>query len=200
MDECDEIHDPYNQHFLYDLSPELLASASERQYETLRTIWPSLKQLAVKLPKVIPTKHHAHESIIDKEKIVYAKLPSQPVNINTTELTRFYIKSQITGNVLRANLTHTGESELSLHQLELLSIIHEYKDIYFTDRTFSNSEEIRFIYCLHAINHALKTRLKITHHNARISDKSDIPDECRDQGLVRPKILIVVPFKDSAFR
>lgn len=58
----------------------------------------------------------------------------------------------------------------------------------------------RFLYCLHAVNHSLKTRLKVIHHNARLTDRFDIPDEFRDQGLVRPKVLIVAPFKDSALR
>lgn len=46
----------------------------------------------------------------------------------------------------------------------------------------------RFLYCMHAVNHALKTRLKVIHHNARLTDRFEIPDEFRDQGLVRPKV------------
>lgn len=29
---------------------------------------------------------------------------------------------------------------------------------------------------------------------------SIIPDHCRDQGLVRPKVLIILPFRESAYR
>ncbi|XKL67969.1 hypothetical protein PGB90_003460 [Kerria lacca] len=132
--------------------------------------------------------------------IIYATIPDQPKLIEVPDLKLFCIKSQISNNVIRSNLVHTGENNLTALQLELLSIMHEYKDLYYTERTFTNAEEIRFVYCLHAINHALKTRLKIINHNAKINEKLEIPGEFRDQGLVKPKVLIIVPFRNSALR
>lgn len=68
-------------------------------------------------------------------------------------------------------------------------------------RTFDNADEIRFLYCLHAVNHVLKTRTKILHHNAKLQKMKKqahlVPDEYRDQGLVRPKVLIIVSCKKS---
>ncbi|KAF5308169.1 hypothetical protein FQR65_LT06349 [Abscondita terminalis] len=43
-------------------------------------------------------------------------------------------------------------------------------------------------------------KTKVLHHNARLTKKDDVPEEYRDQGLVRPKVLIVVPFRNSAYR
>ncbi|CAK1583697.1 unnamed protein product [Parnassius mnemosyne] len=85
-------------------------------------------------------------------------------------------------------------------QKELFAIINNYQDMYYPERTFSNADEIRYTYCLHVVNHVLKTRTKILHHNAKLSKKFDMSDEYRDQGLVRPKVLIMVPFKDAAYR
>lgn len=56
------------------------------------------------------------------------------------------------------------------------------------------------MYCLHAVNHALKTRSRIINHNAKMANKSEVPESYRDQGFVRPKVLILAPFKDSALR
>jgi U3 small nucleolar RNA-associated protein 25 len=33
-----------------------------------------------------------------------------------------------------------------------------------------------------------------------VLNKDDVPEEYRDQGLVRPKVIVLVPFKDSALR
>lgn len=198
MDPCDEIHDPFNQHFLYDLSPELFTSTSEKNYETSKLTWSTLRQIVIKLPNVTKQDKDVGKFIIGDDNVKYAEKLGLPQCIK--ELGCFFIKQQIVGNVVRSNLTHVDKPNLSQLQLELLSIIHEYRDIYFTERSFSNAEEIRFVYCLHAINHVLKTRLKIMHHNSKISSNCNIPDEYRDQGLVRPKVVIVVPFKDSAFR
>ncbi len=198
MEECDELEDPFNQHFHYDLSPELLSAVSRKEWENIKNSWPCLQQIVTKLPRIKESGNEIAKTIDDT--ITYAKPPYPPKNAQTANLKHFHIKSQIAGNVSSSNLTYTGENNLSLLQLELLSIISEYKDLYYTERTFTNADQIRFVYSLHVINHILKTRLKITHHNARISDKSEISDEFRDQGLVRPKALIVLPFKNSAFK
>lgn len=88
-------------------------------------------------------------------------------------------------------------------QEELFQIMGCYKDLFFFDRNLSNGEEVRRLYCMHAVNHVLKTRSRILKNNAKITqaekDNKEI-DDCRDQGLTRPKILILVPFKDSCLQ
>lgn len=199
MDECEEA-DQFDTHFKYDLSPEQLAAASKKKYSISKQTWPSLNQLIIKSLEVSQETTERSKSLIDSDTVTYTKIPGALFNMNSSDLKKYHIKSCIIKNVLNGNLVHTGEPNLSSLQLELLSIIHEYRDLYFTRRTFSNAEQIRYIYCLHAINHTLKARLRVTDHNAMISDENDAPEECRDQGLVRPRVLVVVPFKNSALR
>ncbi|CAG0883405.1 unnamed protein product [Darwinula stevensoni] len=120
-----------------------------------------------------------------------------------------FIKAAVTRNLpnsIKATLKQKGKSVLSDLQRSVFHIINSYTDLLFTERTHSNGEELRFIYCLHAINHALKTRTKIVNHNAKLEKwrkKKKTGEEVleyQDQGLARPKILIVVPFRESALR
>ena len=116
-----------------------------------------------------------------------------------------HIKSQVQNNISKANFNNLSGTDnnvacLTSLQIELFSIIKNYQDLYYPERNLKNSEEVRFTYCLHAINHILKTRIKILHHNQKLELKDDVPEEYRDQGLVRPKVIILVPFRESALR
>ena len=135
---------------------------------------------------------------------------------NDRSLEDFYIKKQLLKNINRekANISHDLEteklvpSELTSFQLEMLRCISIYKDLMYNERTFENGEEIRFCYTLHALNHIFKTRDKVSKNNLRIAKQKASRDKkmkhknlnVRDQGLVRPKVLILVPFRDSAHR
>eukprot|EP00731_Ephydatia_muelleri_P028176 Em0019g1049a len=90
-------------------------------------------------------------------------------------------------------------------QGRLFSILNSYKDLLFTRRTFENGEEIRRTYVLHALNHVLKTRSRVRKnntylHRAAEEGKQLEAEEFRDQGLTRPKVLFVVPFREAALR
>ncbi|XP_078261082.1 U3 small nucleolar RNA-associated protein 25 homolog isoform X2 [Rhinoraja longicauda] len=88
-------------------------------------------------------------------------------------------------------------------QQGLFSIMNAYKDLYYPERTAGqNGEELRHAYCLHVINHVLKANSHVLNNNAKKHDrKADVDDEgLSDQGLTRPKVLIVVPFRDSVLR
>ncbi|CAJ0641122.1 14968_t:CDS:2 [Entrophospora sp. SA101] len=65
-----------------------------------------------------------------------------------------------------------------------------------------NSREIKEIYVLHAINHILKTRKHVLKNNSKITkaqaSNKFIEKELRDQGFTRPKVLIILPFRNSA--
>lgn len=88
-------------------------------------------------------------------------------------------------------------------QQGLFSIMNAYKDLYYPERTaLQNGEEVRHTYCLHMINHVLKANSHVLNNNAKkYNRKADVDDEgLSDQGLTRPKVLIVVPFRDSVLR
>ncbi|XP_062980084.1 U3 small nucleolar RNA-associated protein 25 homolog [Elgaria multicarinata webbii] len=91
-------------------------------------------------------------------------------------------------------------------QRELFCIMNSYKDLFYPERTaLRNGEEIRHTYCLHALNHVLKANAQVLGNNAKRRDQKpgiddDDDDGFRDQGLTRPKVLVVVPFRESALR
>ena len=118
-----------------------------------------------------------------------------------------YVKEQLSRNVVAANsasLNVGSKNPVTAFQAQLLSVASSYRDLLFTERTFGNGEQIRMVYALHALNHVLKTRTRIVKNNVRLMKareaKTEHVGECRDQGLTRPKVLIVVPFRDSAKR
>ncbi|KAJ6666953.1 hypothetical protein lerEdw1_018955 [Lerista edwardsae] len=88
-------------------------------------------------------------------------------------------------------------------QRELFCIMNSYKDLFYPERTaLRNGEEVRHVYCLHALNHVLKANAQVLGNNAKRRDQKPGADEdaFRDQGFTRPKVLIVVPFRESALR
>ncbi|TST98532.1 Digestive organ expansion factor [Bagarius yarrelli] len=87
-------------------------------------------------------------------------------------------------------------------QDELLRLMGSYRDIYYPECSVLNRlAEARQVYCLHALNHVLKANSRVLTHNAVMKEsKSRDEDEFRDQGLTRPKVLILVPFRDGALR
>ena len=135
---------------------------------------------------------------------------------NGFNLEEFYIKRQLLKNVREQNISYvkdqisekSSSTKLSSFQVELLKCISVYKDFNYNERTFENGEEVRFCYTLHALNHIFKTRDKVMRNNLRIAKQKASRDKkmkhknlnVRDQGLVRPKVLMLVPFRDSAHR
>ena len=119
-----------------------------------------------------------------------------------------YINTTKINNSCDLNLGETCGNEITPFQLELLKCISVYKDLSYNERTFENGEQIRFCYTLHALNHIFKTRDKVMRNNLRIAKQKASRDKkekhrnlnVRDQGLVRPKVLMLVPFRDSAYR
>ncbi|XP_044527764.1 U3 small nucleolar RNA-associated protein 25 homolog [Gracilinanus agilis] len=92
-------------------------------------------------------------------------------------------------------------------QKELFSIMNSYRDLLYPERTaLGNGEEIRHVYCLHAMNHVLKANSQVLTNNSKLRNQKpragddDEDDDLRDQGLTRPKVLIVVPFREAALR
>ncbi|KAI8835176.1 hypothetical protein BJ741DRAFT_608241, partial [Chytriomyces cf. hyalinus JEL632] len=120
---------------------------------------------------------------------------------------------------------------LSPIQQSLFPIMNTYADVLLTTQTRENEVEMRQTYCLHTVNHVLKTRDRVLKNTARLNaaalassskdtsgeaegtpedvedDDEDAGDvekngniiEYRDQGFTRPKVLILIPFKNIAF-
>ena len=79
--------------------------------------------------------------------------------------------------------------------------LFNYYDILFPHRNLENSETLRKLACLHAINHVFKTRDVVIKDNARLSREDAQEDvEYRDQGFTRPKILVILPTRNSCVK
>ena len=80
----------------------------------------------------------------------------------------------------------------------MASSVFSYQDVLFTQRTPDTGEDLRKLFCLHSLDHIFKTRDKVIKGNARIAAANHAEDlEFRDQGFTRPKVLIVLPTRQS---
>ena len=79
----------------------------------------------------------------------------------------------------------------------LASSIFNYRDVLFPQRTLRNAETLRKLTCLHALNHVFKTRDKVIRDNARLAKENADDIELRDQGFTRPRVLVILPTRNS---
>lgn len=99
-----------------------------------------------------------------------------------------------------------AEEGVSPFQMELLGLMGTYRDLYYPDSSpLGTSQQVRSAYCLHTLNHVLKANSQVLAHNSLLHRQwaeskagAELQDEPRDQGLTRPKALILVPFRDAA--
>lgn len=140
------------------------------------------------------------------------RLPSMGAAVHVRRTTRFSDMNPLTEwkslqalgvrKKLRENI---GEEDLSDDQNDFYQLLSRYMDVLVP--TDGSREELREMYCLHALNHALRTRRLVIQHNARLRELKESGqlddaaiDRYRDQGLVRPKVLILCPFRKTAMK
>ncbi|XP_016366406.1 digestive organ expansion factor-like [Sinocyclocheilus rhinocerous] len=86
-------------------------------------------------------------------------------------------------------------------QKELLGLMGTYRDVHFANSSpLREAKEVRSAYCLHVLNHVLKANTCVLRNNAKLKETKDVNEEFRDQGITRPKVLILVPFRDGVLR
>jgi U3 small nucleolar RNA-associated protein 25 len=123
-----------------------------------------------------------------------------PENSKADESSR---SSIVPEQVIKKRLVAAYEQELdslSPITLPLLPHVFSYRDIFFAARTPDNAPSLRSAVCLHALNHVYKTRDKILKNNARAAANPDRDMQYRDQGFTRPKVLLIVPTRNSCAR
>ncbi|XP_055879595.1 U3 small nucleolar RNA-associated protein 25 homolog [Biomphalaria glabrata] len=113
------------------------------------------------------------------------------------------VRAVASTNTELANVQLKPGASLSPLQHRLFCAMNCYQDLLYPKQTIKNTEEIRVLYCLHALNHVLKTRSRVIAHNVKVkSKKVDLSDDVdyRDQGLTRPKVLMLLPYRDRALK
>ncbi|XP_011872230.1 PREDICTED: digestive organ expansion factor homolog [Vollenhovia emeryi] len=215
QEDIGHLRDPFSLHLRNDMDEELYkaVSATPPITETTTLLWPTLGNLVCQIPKPACDSSETARvrKLLDVEEKQYTNCGKVPTLIESVDWNKLHVKSQIQSNLTKANCENVkstvdkDSAPMTSLQRELFSVINNYQDLHYPGRTFSNADEIRFVYCLHVINHVLKTRTKILHHSAKLaksnrSGMGEVPDEYKDQGLVRPKILIIVPFKHSCLK
>lgn len=110
------------------------------------------------------------------------------------------IKSITTANQLplKDRLSKSSSLKLPLKtdlDQTLTSHVFTYTDLLISNRTSSLFNTL----ALHATNHILKGRDKVLKNNARLRQNPDSGLELRDQGFVRPKVLILLETRQAAY-
>lgn len=102
---------------------------------------------------------------------------------------------------LKKKLRETAAKKPALDKLEqvLYPITFGYNDLLFCNRTPKNAGKLRRMACLHAVNHIFKTRDRVIKNNYKLHKEGTASDfEPKDQGFTRPKVLMILPTRQSA--
>lgn len=203
--------DPYHLHYEREMSESLLETlTSPKPYETQELNWKALGRMVIHLPAKVDRKMEKPKPVLLGETTEKYVIPGTlPILKTGIPLVDYGVKSQLCTNLdkrpLSDSSTQTAEELLSPLQHEVFSLANEYRDIYYPEMNHLNSDEIRTVYCLHSLNHVMKSRDKVLLHNAKLkkykeNGQSTDDVEFRDQGLVRPRVLIIAPLRNSAVK
>eukprot|EP00124_Ichthyophonus_hoferi_P000693 Ihof_evm22s27 gene=Ihof_evmTU22s27 len=96
------------------------------------------------------------------------------------------------------------EETFTAIQSEIMTHMARYRDILYPMRSHKNAQEIIDAYCLHALNHVYKTRNRVLKNTEKIktahAEGKDVIGDVQDQGFTRPRVLILLPFRNTAER
>lgn len=185
IDQDDATEDPFCLHFESDLTEETVKILKNGEVDKAINKASDLGYVEHSMPKS------------DAPKSTYG------AEFENADLANAKVKEKLIERWYKANSRKKGKGPFTELQNSLFNYVNKYQDVFYSQRDFNNAEEIRRLYCLHAVNHIYKTRSRILKNNAKIvqsqKDEKKAP-ECRDHGLTRPKVLILVPFRDGALR
>ncbi|CAL3967632.1 unnamed protein product [Diplocarpon coronariae] len=100
-----------------------------------------------------------------------------------------------------ANFMVKARPKFDILEGSIAPLMFNYQDVLYCERSITNSENLRRLACLHALNHVFKTRDRVIKNNARLTKEEDNSDiDLRDQGFTRPKVLMILPTRESCAR
>lgn len=87
-------------------------------------------------------------------------------------------------------------------QAALINLLGSYQDVINTHVELDSHELIRRAIALHAISHITKTRRRVLRNNDKLAKAATtghtVEADVRDQGFTRPRVLILLPLRNSA--
>lgn len=200
-DDSDDELDPFEAHF------NLQSDDYLQKQETLLQLnprWPIVSKNAYELEK--------YTSLFQSLPSAEAKVPSLKLQ---KDLESFkHIKQRVRESYLKSN-----SGTLSTREAMLLEPMLNYTDINYPYRSFEN-KEYRKLYLLHVLNHVNKTRDRVIKNNNKLrtyqeslkekkakkekgedldDDDEEEEPEIRDQGFTRPKVLVLLPTRESCY-
>ncbi|KZO99606.1 DUF1253-domain-containing protein [Calocera viscosa TUFC12733] len=93
--------------------------------------------------------------------------------------------------------------EMRILCTDFTKLLGTYKDVFISNRDGRKQQAFREAVTVHALNHVLRTRRRVLKNNDRLahfdeSKGSDPPSDVQDQGFTRPKVLFLLPLRNSA--
>ncbi|GMM53718.1 rRNA-binding ribosome biosynthesis protein [Maudiozyma humilis] len=142
-------------------------------------------------------------NVREDEELIYSR--TRPIGSEDSEkiaapvgkqsLNSYFIKKRLQ---IQNDLMDASADNLTPLQKQLVDPMFQYHDILHEFREYGkDEEEYRDLYTLHVLNHVYKTRDRILKDNQRLQNNSEA--EYLDQGFTRPKVLIVVPTRDTGY-
>ncbi|NXR50228.1 DIEXF factor, partial [Hippolais icterina] len=179
---------PFKQHMDKELEEKEIEKMSTLPKTSSQSQWPRLGQL------IFSSTLEKHKTLkADKEVDVKQLHLHKPLESTWPKVNKQFLCA----------VDKPIDSSFTPLQRELFCIMNSYRDLFYPERNaLTNGEEIRHAYCLHALNHVLKANAQVLSNNAKRRDRKPgtDTDDHRDQGLTRPKVLMIVPFRECALR
>ncbi|OZJ01731.1 hypothetical protein BZG36_05300, partial [Bifiguratus adelaidae] len=183
-------NDPFEAQFGADRNVSLeldIGNNKKNSYEVQQFENAHLKRVTV---ATLPEHHHMAAMV---QKLA-------PIN-ESAILSRYKAKLQARWKDINQSLMQSSEAQFTELQAVLAQSMGTYIDHLFCNRDYKIAPEIINTYVLHVLNHVLKTRDRILKNNQKISkahlEGKEIGD-IRDQGFTRPRVMILLPFKNTA--
>ncbi|XP_062502641.1 U3 small nucleolar RNA-associated protein 25 homolog isoform X2 [Corticium candelabrum] len=135
---------------------------------------------------------------------------SSDFEVHKSAPTEFKLVARLAGRWSLLNSPSGGDTQchgFTMWQAEIFEMLNGYQDVLYAQENQDNADELRRLYCLHSLNHVLKSQYRILRNNAKYVkaqqegvDPKEICSECCDQGFTRPKVLVVLPFRNTALK
>ncbi|KAE8445312.1 rRNA-binding ribosome biosynthesis protein utp25 [Mollisiaceae sp. DMI_Dod_QoI] len=176
-DDLVDASDPFEAHFADpddNLLAQRLKSVQQNRWTGQKVVLPEVGRAVLSFPQSEITKSFSTESV------------SGPKELK--------LKQKL------ATAMSKHKPAFDILERHLAPIIFNYQDVLYCERKTSNSENLRRLICLHAVNHVFKTRDRVIKNNARLAKEESDDLELRDQGFTRPKVLMILPTRQSCVK